>query len=162
VFDARRILVPTDFSDCSERALRVALSMASRQNSDVHLLHISPRPASGTYESDKDTKAEVKALETNEGALKTAYGEAAKEVSEATGLPVLAETAVHYLVAGGAPADEIVRIAEEIHADLIVLGTHGRTSVKEFFVGSTAERVLKNAYCNVLAVKPKGYPFLRD
>ena len=59
-------------------------------------------------------------------------------------------------------ADEIVRVAEDERSDLIVLGTHGRTSVKDFFVGSTAERVVKNANCAVLAIKPEGYPFLRD
>jgi nucleotide-binding universal stress UspA family protein len=42
------------------------------------------------------------------------------------------------------------------------MGTHGRTSMKDYFVGSTTERVVERATCSVLTVKPDGYPYLRD
>ncbi|MCO4772378.1 MAG: universal stress protein [Deltaproteobacteria bacterium] len=162
MFGCKRILVPSDFSECSERALLTALAFAIRFDSEVHLLHVTDRPGSKAYEANEATAEKMAALETDENALKQAYESAADRAEEETGLPGLKDKAVHFIVSGGDPAEEIVRVAEEVHADLIVLGTHGRTSVKDFFVGSTAERVVKRANCAVLAIKPEGYPYLRD
>jgi len=162
MFVADRILIPTDFSECSHRAMLAALSFATRFDSAVQVLHVTGRPGSRTYEENAATNAEVEALEADEAALREAYGTAAAAVAEANGLPTLPESKLAFTVSGGDPATEIVRVAEEARTDLIVLGTHGRTSVKDFFVGSTAERVVKNANCAVLAIKPEGYPYLRD
>jgi universal stress protein A len=162
MLSCKRILVPTDFSNCSERALLASLSFAFRMGSEVHLLHVGDRPGSKTYEDHQATSDEVSALETSEAALREAYRAAAAVVSEETGLDGPSEDKLGFRVSGGDPAEEIVRVAEELHADLMVIGTHGRTSVKEFFVGSTAERVVRNATCAVLAIKPEGYPYLRD
>ena len=56
----------------------------------------------------------------------------------------------------GNPYLEIVRLAEEESVDLIVLGTHGRTGLKHFLIGSVAEKVLRKAPCPVLVVREKG------
>ena len=162
MFAFQRILVPTDFSDCSERALLAAIGFAARFDSAIHVLHVTDRPGSKVYEDNAATDTAAEALEAEEAALREAFAKAAARVVEETGLPALADERIEFSVAGGSPADEIVRVAEDERSDLIVLGTHGRTSVKEFFVGSTAERVVKNANCAVLAIKPEGYPFLRD
>jgi len=53
----------------------------------------------------------------------------------------------------GSPAEEILRLAGEAHADLIVLGTHGRRGLSHFLLGSVAERVLRQAPCPVLTVR---------
>jgi nucleotide-binding universal stress UspA family protein len=65
-------------------------------------------------------------------------------------------------VGGGEVAAEILKAATDAQIDLIVMGTHGRTSIKDYFVGSTTERVVERATCSVLSVKPDGYPYLRD
>ena len=56
----------------------------------------------------------------------------------------------------GDPGHEIVRVAEERKADLIVLGTHGHTGWKHFALGSVAELVVRYAPCAVLTIRPKG------
>jgi len=162
MFELNRILVPVDFSECSERALGVALSQAFRFDADVFLLHVADRPGSKTYEDNAATAGVAEALEADEAALIELYDRVSKQVADATGLPELAESKRHLRIGGGTPAPEIVSAAEDANVDMIIMGTHGRTSIKEFFVGSTAEQVVKNATCAVLAVKPEGYPYLRD
>ena len=56
----------------------------------------------------------------------------------------------------GDPGHEIVRVAEELNADLIVLGTHGYSGWKRFAIGSVAELVVRHAPCGVLTIRPKG------
>lgn len=162
MFELKRILVPVDFSECSERALGVALSQAFRFDSEVYLLHVTDRPGSKTYEDNAATAGAADAIEADEAALLELYERVSNQVAEHTGLSQLSEGKRKIRIGGGAPAPEIVKAAEDAHVDMIVMGTHGRTSIKEFFVGSTAEQVVKNATCAVLAVKPAGYPYLRD
>ena len=63
--------------------------------------------------------------------------------------------AVTGLVRAGYPAEEILAAAEEEHADMIVMGTHGRTGFDRMLFGSVAEKVVMAAACPVLTVKPK-------
>ena len=56
----------------------------------------------------------------------------------------------------GDPGHEIIRVAEELNAGLIVLGTHGYSGWKRFTIGSVAEFVTKHAPCTVLTIRPKG------
>ena len=162
MFELKRILVPVDFSACSERALSVALAQAVRFDSDVYLLHVTARPGSRTYEDNDATRTAAEAIDDDEAALTELYARVSAAVAEATGLPELPEARRHLRIAGGAPAPEIVRAAEDAAVEMIIMGTHGRTTIKDFFVGSTAEQVVKSATCAVLAVKPEGYPYLRD
>jgi nucleotide-binding universal stress UspA family protein len=68
---------------------------------------------------------------------------------------------VKRMVRRGHPAGEIIRGADEVAADLIVLGTHGRTAIARFLLGSTAERVARSASCPVLLVRGSGEPLRR-
>jgi len=61
---------------------------------------------------------------------------------------------IDYLVADGLPAEEIVRVSQERHCDLIVMGTHGRGGVAHLLLGSVAEKVVRIAPCAVLTVRP--------
>jgi len=69
----------------------------------------------------------------------------------------LAESGVDYefrqLVRGNEPSEEIVEVAEEVGAELIVIGMRRRTAIGKFLMGSTAQRILLDAHCPVLAVK---------
>jgi nucleotide-binding universal stress UspA family protein len=62
-------------------------------------------------------------------------------------------TPFEILVGYGQPVDEIVRLAEENQADLIVVGTHGHSGLRHLFLGSVAERVVRHASCSVLLVR---------
>ncbi len=63
---------------------------------------------------------------------------------------------VEAIFTAGDPGHEIVRVAEELNADLIVLGTHGYSGWKRFTIGSVAELVVRHAPCAVLTIRPKG------
>ena len=67
-----------------------------------------------------------------------------------------------YRVASGNITESILGAATDASVDMIVMGSHGRTTIKEFILGSEAERVVKKATCAVLVVKPEGFPYLRD
>jgi len=158
-----RILVPSDLSKCARKALGLAISLAVRYDAELFLLFVDDsRPDSGAWKSHSRMKAEMDNLEDNEQKLLSIYEEVAQEVSEATGLPPINRDRLAVRVGAGEPSREILAAAEDARIDLVVMGTHGRTTIKEFFVGSTTERVVEQSTCNVLTVKPDGYPYLRD
>ena len=82
---------------------------------------------------------------------------AVSEAGEATRAEQVTAT-----VRTGPVVQTILEVAEELRSDVIVLGSHGREGLAEAFTGSTSERVMKSATCDVLVVKPKGFPYLRD
>jgi nucleotide-binding universal stress UspA family protein len=129
------ILHPTDYSAESKNALSIACALARDYGSRLVLLHVALMPFADRYESvspeaiTKDGKEQLNQLE----------------------LPIDTVRAERMCVLGE-PAPEILRIAKEIQADVIVLGTHGRTGVKRLLMGSVAEQVLRNAPCMVLTI----------
>jgi nucleotide-binding universal stress UspA family protein len=133
------ILHPTDFSECSEPALRVARSLARDHGARLILLHVTPPDAVlyGTMAVGVNPRAERDSLEVIRGRLE---GPDLKHPVEAR------------LGRGGA-APEILRVAEEVGCGLIVMGTHGRTGLGRLLMGSVAETVLRRARCPVIAVK---------
>jgi nucleotide-binding universal stress UspA family protein len=142
MYRIRTILHATDFSEGSAVALRLACSLAQQHGARLVVVHVAEvpivpyvggllLPESPTYLQD------VKAKLLQVGATEA-------------GLPV-----EHRLVEGE-PASEIVSLAAEVGADLIVLGTHGRKGLARLFLGSVAEQVLRLAPCPVLTVKPPG------
>ncbi len=124
----RVILHPTDFSAGSEAALRVARSLARDHGARLVLLHVAPFPVvvGGGMTADFD-------LDDSRDAL-----EAARDCVDGPDLKYPVET---WFSRGHAP-DEIVRVADEIGCDLIVMGTHGRTGLGRLLMGNTAESVL--------------------
>jgi nucleotide-binding universal stress UspA family protein len=92
--------------------------------------------------TDETVKGLEEAIQRGKNAL--------KELAESFDLEV--ET----IFTEGDPGHEIVRVAEELNADLIVLGTHGYTGWKRFTIGSVAELVVRHAPCAVLTIRPKG------
>ena len=159
----KHILVPTDLSNCARKALGLAIAFALRFDADLYLLYVEDnRPDSKTWQRNESTKQEIGILEDAERRSLENYLAVAAEVASETGLPQMNRDKLHIRVGTGDPPAQILAAATDAQIDLIVMGTHGRTSIKDFFVGSTAETVVRRATCNVLAVKPDGYPYLRD
>ncbi len=146
-----RVVVPVDFSDSSQTAVAEAADLARRFGAELHLLHVvedsSPavseialaRPVFRSYLQDL--------LKSGEGALAELV------------LPVeLPAGHVKRRVVVGEPIDQITGYARDNEADMIVMGTHGRTGPAHWFLGSVAERVVRSAPCPVLVtrVKPAG------
>ncbi len=143
-----RILLPTDFSDCSEAAARSARRLAERFGSRILLLHVLDERTA----ADPMFRGEIP-LE----AIRTRMEQFAQDSMEAFLVRLFSgfENFDTALVAG-IPYREILRAAREFPADLVVIGTHGRTGVEHVLFGSTAEKVVRLAPCPVLTVRQAG------
>lgn len=140
----RRILVPVDFSDGSREALRHAIELAKEFESEVICLHVI-EVAYGVGEMGYVIDAETlrgKMSEEAERMLNRMIGEEGYEPARG-------------LVRTGVPYSEIVSVAEAEGADLIVVGSHGRSGLGRFFLGSTSERVVRHAPCPVLVIRER-------
>jgi len=140
----KTILVPTDFSPHSDKALDQALELAKLAGASIHLLHcyqlhpggISPYGITVPAEFDEKIRdAAAKGLAAVEQRL------------EGQGVEVVSHITPSY------PAEAVSELAKEIDADLIVMGTRGATGLQHILLGSVAERTLRMAPCPVLTVK---------
>jgi nucleotide-binding universal stress UspA family protein len=143
----KKIILATDFSDTSKDAGHHALLLAQTLNAKLIALHVFDKTAWNIPSHDYLAIDEVVAgiEETRQQGKNTL-----KELAKYFGLKV--ET----IFAEGDPGHEIIRVAEELSADLIILGTHGHTGWKRFTLGSVAELVVRHAPCAVLTIRPKG------
>jgi nucleotide-binding universal stress UspA family protein len=142
-----KILAPTDFSEHSALALDTAMELA-QPGGTVILCHIvDDAPLTYGYIGV--------AVPTQEMLSRLAQ-EAERELQAFKPKVAKQDVLLERRVVHGNPYMEIVRLAEEEGVDLIVLGTHGRTGLKHFLIGSVAEKVLRKAPCPVLVVREKG------
>jgi nucleotide-binding universal stress UspA family protein len=141
----RRILCPIDFSEFSKHALDHAVVLAKWYEAELVVLHVVPLmavfpvPGGTTRENLEAFDADAMTKE-----LRSFVGSAAEA------LPRL-----QMIVRAGAPAAMILDCAREVEADLLVLGTHGRTGFERFMLGSVTEKVILKATSPVLTV-PRG------
>jgi nucleotide-binding universal stress UspA family protein len=141
----RNILVATDFSECSARAVETGSAMAAWFGAELHLLHVVTAPmqeALTAFSPDADALAEAEVYKAAANrrlvAIAAECGSTLRRVEVATGL--------------GVPADEILAYAQAYSVDLIVCGTHGRRGVERLLLGSVAERVARLSDCPVLTI----------
>lgn len=144
----RRILHPTDFSRASGAAFLKAVALAKESRAQLLLVHVllPPTPFIGDGYVSPKTYEELEA-----SARRGAQRELAKVVAKAQ----KAKARVKAVLLEGVPYDRIARVARSKRADLIVMGTHGRSGLSKFFLGSVAERVIALAPCPVLTVRGK-------
>ena len=139
-----RILVATDFSADADAAFDYALGLARKFDASVHLLHVVEDPlAAGVWSSEVYT-AEIAGLQLN--LVRDAESRLRRSVPDTV-------TAVSIEVRTGNAAREILKAAQESKADLLVMGTRGRTGIAHIVMGSVAERVVRLATCPVLTLK---------
>ncbi len=143
----RRILVPIDFSIESLKALRYAIGLATRFGAEVLALHVIAPTYFGRASSAFSAQPSVAAYQDAEWRIASTDLElVAAELSEE-------RAHVETMVKRGVPAQVIVDIAKSAPAELIVMGTHGRTGLPHMLIGSVAERVVRLASCPVLTVQ---------
>jgi len=143
----KRILVPTDFSEHSERAAKYALELARRfQAEEVHCLHVSDIPA------DLLATSAYYMTGPSEQFIEQVRQEGRKNLGQFIAKN-LAGVPVKSAFLEGRAFVEIVRYARDNQIDLMVIATHGRTGVKHALFGSVAEKVIRKAPCPVLVVK---------
>lgn len=148
----KHLLVPIDFSDCAQRALELALDIASRDRASVTLMHVSSLPpnlppealvtppgASSAMRIDEYTSRGVRArLEAIASPLRD------REIDVRTVTVVAVSEDV---------ADAILRAAGELDVNAIVVGTHGRTGLSHLLLGSVAEKVIRRANVPVITIR---------
>lgn len=140
-----RIVVPTDFSECAREAWSMAKRLGAGSGSELVLTHVLteiPRFGEGLFIIESATKIEDAARKWAEAALEDW---AAKARAEGLRVRVALRT--------GLAHDEIVGLARDERADLIVIGTHGRGGMNRVLLGSVADRVVRLAPCPVLTVR---------
>ena len=148
----KNLLVPTDFGEYSQCALKYAAAFAEAFAAKLYVLHVhEPYPQGAVfegmvYDSELAAKAEAKARAD----LDTIVAQLAARKIQAE--PVFTT---------GRPYIQIVSQAEELHVDLIVLATHGRRGVSHLIFGSNAEKVVRLSPCPVLTVKHSEHEFVR-
>jgi nucleotide-binding universal stress UspA family protein len=153
--DSRSVMViGIDFSDASRQAMSVALNLARITRApDLHLIHVL-RPTGLVGPSDW-----LGAMSQYEKAVDTSRRELDAMCAIAISKGPLRAFA-H--VRTGDPHREIVQLASDMEADLVVIGTHSRGGVSRLLMGSVAEKVQRFAPCPVLTVKPKARPDSSD
>ena len=130
----KTILAPTDFSDCGNAAAAYAVRLAAQVHGSVVLVHIL-----GARRRDDERAAAFR-------------DEALAELHQLAEQIARPEVAIRCRATYGLPAGDIPQLAEEEGADLIVVGTHGRSGLWHLFLGSVTEAVLRASRIPVLAV----------
>ena len=143
----RSILIPTDFSELSESAIKAGVAIAREQNATVTLLHVLDRfvylQPTEVFLPDVRTIPDINSM----------IEERIKKISDRLSKENRIE--ITTIVTIGQPSEQICRIAFEEKADLIVMGTHGESGLRQFFIGSEAYRVIKHSSCPVLTIPGK-------
>lgn len=145
------ILVAVDTSDASRPAVQQAARLADCVGAELHVVHVVEHEIpehlldlKSANDSGRSVREWVEEEATQDFEKFLASMQASQKVKQR-----------HLL--WGAPGERIVNLAKEIHAELVVLGTVGRTGLEGLLLGNTAENVLVHCDCDVLAVKPAGF-----
>lgn len=137
--NAKKIVFPTDFSTASDAGLSIATALCRDTGATLIVVHVEEPPIAygggelyyGLPEPDHP------ALATMLQAV----------------VPTDSQVSCEHRLVMGDPATEIVKVADDEQADMIVIGTHGRTGLSRLLMGSVAEQVVRRAKCPVLTVK---------
>ncbi len=145
-------VVGIDYSPNSMHALGEALDLVSARGGVLHVLHVEHKTLTEASEPDAAAAA---AAETAVQLVRQRTSDKITELSSRHGALRVAKVIAHYR--RGSAAEEIVQLAADVDADLIVVGSHGHRAFERFLVGSVAERTNRLARCPVLTVRPKDY-----
>ena len=149
----KTILVPTDFSKHAENALKVAAQIAKKNNGEIILLHILELSTSGN--DALHTSHEIPELMFFKNA-------AVAKLEELENASYLNDIKVSTIVQFSMAFDGIMDNAKKHHVDLVVMGSHGASGFHEMFVGSNAEKVVRNSEIPVLVIKKEEEDFKVD
>jgi nucleotide-binding universal stress UspA family protein len=144
----KNILVPTDFSETSEAAVKYGVALARAFNARLHLLNVPDHPG-----ETPEVEYPIGLFETLQNAAHDRLGAMLSERDNAELQPIR-------VMRVGRTYNEIVRYAQEQNIDLIVMGTHGREGLTRVVLGSVAERVVRKAPCPVLTVHHPEHEFV--
>ena len=147
MFAPKSILVPTDFSEHSDRAVRQAADIAEQNNAKIFLLHVVDKLQQCAIDYCIPLETMMKVQEDSEKEAKRKMQEEANKILQSKKIDLAFD------VKSGVPFEEILKEQQERNADLIVIASHGRTGILKTLIGSVAERVMREAKCPVLLVR---------
>jgi nucleotide-binding universal stress UspA family protein len=143
MFKPKQIIVPTDFSECSERALMQAVELAEQFDSKIHIVHVSTKDVDHMpmFFLDDDKLAEI---------TKHMNEHNKNEINKLIDKHIAPKNIPYEIhTPEGVPYDEIIKIAERLKVDLIVISSKGKNALEGFIFGSTTEKVVRKATCSV-------------
>lgn len=148
----KRILAAVDGTELAEEVLETAIAISKRFDSDVHVVHaVHEGVLAGLLKSEDEDDGTVMGpngpVEPAEPDDAVSVVRRMREHAEMHGTVITMHTPE------GSPGEEIVRVAEEVHADLIVLGIHEKSLVRRLLVGSVSGFVIENGPVSTLIVK---------
>jgi nucleotide-binding universal stress UspA family protein len=149
----KTILVPTDFSKHAENALKVAAQIAKKNNGEIILLHMLELSTSGN--DALNTSHEIPELMFFKNA-------AVAKLEELENISFLDDIKVSSIVQFNMAFEGIIENGKKHQADLVVMGSHGASGFHEMFVGSNAEKVVRNSEIPVLVIKKEDADFKVD
>ncbi|HXG49649.1 MAG TPA: universal stress protein [Methylomirabilota bacterium] len=149
-FRLRQILVPTDFSAPSTKALHYALALAEQAGATLSLVHVLALPSWPEFGYARMAIKSAQGRRTAQERLQTLRA----------GLGDRGDRVGAWRVRSGNPFREIIAEAEESRADLIVVATHGHTGLAHFLLGGTTEKIVRHAGCPVLVVRQRERDFV--
>ncbi|HNS18390.1 MAG TPA: universal stress protein [Bacteroidales bacterium] len=134
------IIVAVDFSDCSINALEHALSIARKSDSDLKMVWVNKAYQERSVALKDPEAAIVDARQTFEEMIRQYQ-------------PQLPNGTISYVIRDGKVYREIVKIADEEKAFMIIVGTHGSSGFEEFWIGSNAQKIVSSAKCPVITIR---------
>ncbi|MBI2471963.1 MAG: universal stress protein [Planctomycetes bacterium] len=140
----KKILCPIDYSDSSFNVLKYAIEMTIKDSAMLYLLYVDDENVFdyGGLRFDTEHNLDTETVTKMEQKLR-------KNIPVEMRCRINAEI----LIRVGVPFEEILKVAQDKEVDLIVMGTHGRTGIAHMFIGSVAEKVIRNAPCPVLCIR---------
>lgn len=148
----KRILLAVDDTECSKKALEHALYFAVMDGVSLALVHVSENPTPTNYGVDPLMGQQAVIVPETMQIQEESARQLLHDIKSSLPAQVGEVVCLHRM---GTPRQEILEAAQEWEADLIVMGTHGRTGFDHFISGSVSESVLRRATCPVLVVPGK-------
>lgn len=149
MIEIQKILIPTDFSEYSQHALKYAVALAQNFKAKLYVVHIFEHAVVAAPTEIFHAEIWVEAEKSEKQRLNHVTQELRTNGIDAE--PVFGSGIAH---------SEIVKTAKELDVDLITLATHGRTGLRHLVFGSTAEKIIRLAPCPVLVVKHPEHEFV--
>ena len=142
----KTILVPTDFSDCANYASETAIELAKKTRSEIHFYHFMSIPVDWLHLSGPDAEKMYPEVSRQVRFIKNQLAERVK-MAEAKG--IVAKPFIGY----NESVEDIIRYAADQRVNMIVMGSHGSKGLKEFFIGSNAQKIVRQSRVPVFIVK---------
>jgi universal stress protein A len=148
MFSPKKILVPTDFSQYSDKALQIAVDIASHYNAKIILLHVideNIRQCAADYCVSNEAIDQLK----NES-MKTSTDKLNKTINSLKGST---KVDISFEVKNGVPAEVLLDEQKNNKFDLIVIASHGKTGILSHLIGSVTDKVVRAAKCPVMVIR---------